>query len=151
MNSVLLECDSSVLKSITHHLKVYKIRRKVLVEACPDLSLWSLLGLNTHCTQPAEGQETEPEPEVRNGAGVVAMVRDPRTPLMGWRLITKNQENPQEIIKACSHGDVDEYHRHRYRIGTLAHNINNYVRKCDQCSTCDVCVGVYLARVCLWC
>lgn len=142
MNSVLLECDSSVLNSITHHLKVYKIRRKVLVEACPDLSLWSLLGLNTHCTQPSEGQETEPEPEVRNGAGVVAMVRDPRTPLMGWRLITKNQENPQEIIKACSHGDVDEYHRHRYRIGTLAHNINNYVRKCDQCSTCDVCVGV---------
>lgn len=104
---------------------MYKIRRKVLVEACPDLSLWALLGLNTHA---AEGQEpeSEPQPELRNGDGVVAMVRDPRTPLMGWRLITRNLENPPEIITACNHGSADEYHCHRYKIGMLAHkSINN--------------------------
>lgn len=122
-NSVLLECDTSVLNPITQHLKMYKIRRKVLVEACPDLSLWALLGLNTHCTHTAECQEpeSEPQPELSNGDGVVAMVQDPRTPLMGWRLITKHLENPPEIITACNHGNVEEYHRHRYKIGTLAH------------------------------
>ncbi|KAK3567742.1 hypothetical protein QTP86_024057 [Hemibagrus guttatus] len=109
LSSVLLECDSSVLNSITRHLKMYKIRRKVLVEACPDLSLWALLGLN------AEGHG--PEPELRKGGEVVAMVQDPRTPLMGWRLITRNQEKPPEIITACNHGNTDEYHRHRYKIG----------------------------------
>ncbi|MCJ8731117.1 hypothetical protein PDJAM_G00195690 [Pangasius djambal] len=117
--SVLLECDSSVLNSITHHLNMYKIRRKVLVEACPDLSLWALLGLNTPCTHTPEGPEpeSEPQPDLRNGDGVVAMVRDPRTPLMGWRLITRNQENPAGIITGCNHGNTDEYHRHRYKIG----------------------------------
>ncbi|KAG7330678.1 hypothetical protein KOW79_006900 [Hemibagrus wyckioides] len=107
LSSVLLECDSSILNSITRHLKMYKIRRKVSLEACPDLSLWALLRLNT------EG----PEPELRKGDGVVAMVQDPRTPLMGWRLITRNQEKPPEIITACNHGNADEYHRHRYKIG----------------------------------
>ncbi|XP_017327880.1 putative transferase CAF17 homolog, mitochondrial [Ictalurus punctatus] len=117
-NSVLLECDSSMLNSITRHLKVYMIRRKVFVEACPDLVLWALLGLNTHCTHTAESEpESEPQPELRNGDGVVAMVRDPRTPLMGWRLITRNQENPSENFTACKHGNTDDYHRHRYKIG----------------------------------
>lgn len=88
---------------------MYKIRRKVSLEACPDLSLWALLGLN------AEG----PEPELRKGDGVVAMVQDPRTPLMGWRLITRNQEKPPGIITACNHGNADEYHHHRYKIGTF--------------------------------
>ncbi|XP_060731373.1 putative transferase CAF17 homolog, mitochondrial [Tachysurus vachellii] len=114
LSCVLLECDSSVVNSITRHLKMYKIRRKVSVEVCPDLSLWALLGLNTH---PAEGSEPEPEPELRKKDDVVVMVRDPRTPLMGWRLITRNQEKPSEIITACNHGSTEDYHRHRYKIG----------------------------------
>ncbi|KAI5607964.1 putative transferase CAF17-like, mitochondrial, partial [Silurus asotus] len=110
-NSVLLECDSSMLNSITRHLKMYTIRRKVKVEACPDLLLWALLGVNTHCTHTAE------EPELRNRDRVVLMARDPRTSLMGWRLITRSQENPPEIITACSHGNTDEYQHHRYKTG----------------------------------
>lgn len=117
-----------MLSSITSHLKMYKIRRKVSVEACPDLSLWALLGLNTHQPHTAEGQEPQPEPhpepqpephpELRNRHEVVAMVQDPRTPLMGWRLITRNQEDVPDIITACNHGNAVDYHRHRYRIGT---------------------------------
>lgn len=113
--SVLLECDSSVMDSITSHLKVYKIRRKVLVEACLDLSLWALLEPNKHHTHTAEGQE--PRPELRNQHGVVLMVQDPRTSLMGWRLISRNLENPPDIITACNHGNTEAYHRHRYKIG----------------------------------
>lgn len=117
--SILLECDSSLINSITSHLKVYKIRRKVSVEECLDLSLWALLGPNTHHTHAAEGQEAHPEPrpELRNQHGVVVMVQDPRIPLMGWRLITRNLENPLNIITACNHGNTEDYHRHRYKIG----------------------------------
>lgn len=113
VGGVLLECDASLLDSITRHLKTYKIRRKVSLEVCPDLSLWALQRPHTHCTHTHE----EPEPELRNADGVVAMVRDPRTSLMGWRLITRKQESPPEIISACDHGNAEEYHQHRYRLG----------------------------------
>lgn len=106
-----------MLDSITRHLKTYKIRRKVSVEACPDLSLWALLGRKTPCTHTAEKPGPEPEPELGNRDGVVTMVQDPRTPLMGWRLISSSQESPAEIITGCNHGNTDEYHQHRYKIG----------------------------------
>ncbi|KAK7944496.1 hypothetical protein WMY93_000224 [Mugilogobius chulae] len=40
---VLLECDHTLTDSILRHLKVYKIRRKVTVQPCPELSVWAVL------------------------------------------------------------------------------------------------------------
>ncbi|XP_030631214.1 iron-sulfur cluster assembly factor IBA57, mitochondrial [Chanos chanos] len=110
-NSVLLECDCTVKDSVLRHLKVYKIRRKVSISPRTDLSLWALLPLNT------EGAQGKSKPDITAVDKALVLVPDPRTDLMGWRLITKSQVNPPEVVGACQQGDAVDYHKHRYTIG----------------------------------
>ncbi|XP_035392584.1 putative transferase CAF17 homolog, mitochondrial [Electrophorus electricus] len=111
LNSVVLECDSSLLGAVVQHLTMYKIRRRVTVNTCADLSLWALLPQETRSAP----QQLKPEPTSAEKA--LVLVEDPRTDLMGWRLVARNSENPPDFIAACQQGDPDEYHSHRYKIG----------------------------------
>ncbi|XP_050989628.1 putative transferase CAF17 homolog, mitochondrial [Labeo rohita] len=110
-NGVLLECDSTVQDSIMQLLKVYKIRRKVAFSLCPSLSIWALLPRNKATVL------EKSKPYVTVADKVLVLEQDPRTELMGWRMITSSQSNPHEIISACQQGNTEEYHRHRYEIG----------------------------------
>lgn len=110
-NGVLLECDRTVQDSVMQLLKVYKIRRKVNFSLCPSLSLWALLPPNK-----AAGA-AQSKPDVTAADKVLVLEPDPRTELMGWRMVTSGQNNPQELVSACREGNTEEYHRHRYEIG----------------------------------
>ncbi|XP_051554010.1 putative transferase CAF17 homolog, mitochondrial [Myxocyprinus asiaticus] len=110
-NGVLLECDSTVQDSIIRHLKVYKIRRKVSISLCPSLSLWALF------PQDKDAVLGKSKPDFTAADKVLVLGKDPRTELMGWRMITNSEVNPTEIISACRAGNTEEYHRHRYEIG----------------------------------
>ncbi|NXI16167.1 CAF17 transferase, partial [Irena cyanogastra] len=101
---ILLECDSSVLDSIQKHLKLYKIRRKVTITPCPDLSLWAVLPGDTSSLP-------------KSAAQALLLTPDPRAEVMGWRLIAKKGANVSEIIPGSRVGDVQDYHRHRYKQG----------------------------------
>ncbi|XP_073705817.1 putative transferase CAF17 homolog, mitochondrial [Garra rufa] len=110
-NGVLLECDRTVQDSIMQLLKVYKIRRKVTFSSCPSLSSWALLPQNKAAVL------EKSKPHVTAADKVLVLEQDPRTELMGWRMITNSQNNPHEIVSACREGNTEEYHRHRYEIG----------------------------------
>ncbi|KAM4907334.1 putative transferase CAF17, mitochondrial isoform 2-T2 [Sylvia borin] len=101
---ILLECDSSVLESIQKHLKLYKIRRKVTIAPCPDLSLWAVIPGE----QPGDASSL---PKCADPA--LLLTPDPRAEVMGWRLIAKKGANLSEIIPGSQVGDVQDYHRHR--------------------------------------
>ncbi|NXU53006.1 CAF17 transferase, partial [Turnix velox] len=107
---ILLECDGSVLEAIQKHLKLYKIRRKVNITPCLDLSLWAVV--------PGE-QAGDISASLPKSAAAQALVLtpDPRTEVMGWRLITKKGTNPSEIIPGSQIGNIQDYHRHRYKQG----------------------------------
>ncbi|NXL74075.1 CAF17 transferase, partial [Leptocoma aspasia] len=105
---ILLECDSSVLDSIQKHLKLYKIRRKVTITPCSELSLWAVIPGE----QPGDASSL---PKCADQA--LLLTPDPRTEVMGWRLITKKGANLSEIIPGSHVGDVQDYHRHRYKQG----------------------------------
>ncbi|XP_027516454.1 putative transferase CAF17, mitochondrial isoform X1 [Corapipo altera] len=106
---ILLECDSTVLEPFQKHLKLYKIRRKVDISPCPDLSLWAVI--------PGE-QAGEASSSLPKCAGqAVLLTPDPRAEVMGWRLITKKGANLSEIIPGSEVGDAQDYHRHRYKQG----------------------------------
>ncbi|NXC46781.1 CAF17 transferase, partial [Penelope pileata] len=106
---ILLECDSSVLDAIQKHLKLYKIRRKVSIAPCLDLSLWAVV----------------PGEQSGDGGGSLAqcsdralvLTPDPRAEVMGWRLIAKTGANLAEIIPGSHVGNIRDYHRHRYKQG----------------------------------
>lgn len=106
-SSLLLECDSTVKDNILRHLTVYKIRRKVKISTCEDLSPWAVLPK----LQSSEG------PVISSPEKAPVCLTDPRTEAMGWRLILDNQVDPLAVITSCRQGDTEEYHRHRYSIG----------------------------------
>ncbi|XP_037313491.2 putative transferase CAF17 homolog, mitochondrial [Pungitius pungitius] len=108
---VFLECDSTIKDSILKHLKIYKLRRKVNIDPCPELSVWAVLS-----KQKKAGQEAS-KPELASPDKALVWVTDPRTQEMGWRLVLESQVDPLDIISSCQKGDTGEYHRHRYSIG----------------------------------
>lgn len=116
---MLLECDRTVQDSVMQLLKVYKIRRKVNFSLCPSLSLWALLPPNK-----AAGA-AQSKPDVTAADKVLVLEPDPRTELMGWRMVTSGQNNPQELVSACREGNTEEYHRHRYEIGIKRLKVGN--------------------------
>uniref|UniRef100_G3PZI3 Iron-sulfur cluster assembly factor IBA57, mitochondrial n=1 Tax=Gasterosteus aculeatus TaxID=69293 RepID=G3PZI3_GASAC len=108
---VFLECDSTIKDSILKHLKIYKLRRKVTIDPCPELSVWAVLS-----KQKNAGQEAS-KPELSSPDQALVWDADPRTQEMGWRLVLESQVDPLDIIASCQKGDTAEYHRHRYSIG----------------------------------
>ncbi|XP_022613679.1 putative transferase CAF17, mitochondrial isoform X2 [Seriola dumerili] len=110
-HGVFLECDSTIKDSILRHLKVYKLRRKVNINPCPELSVWAVLP-----QQKNPGQQAS-KPELSSPGKALVWEDDPRTQEMGFRLVLDSQINPWDIIASCQKGDTEEYHRHRYAIG----------------------------------
>lgn len=94
------------------HLKVYKIRRKVNINPCPELSVWAVLPKQKNI-----GQEKPSKPELSCPEKALVWEADPRTQEMGWRLVSDSQVDPVDIVAPCQKGDTEEYHRHRYTIG----------------------------------
>lgn len=108
---ILLECDNSVLDALQKHLKLYKIRRKVNITPCLDLSLWAIV--------PREGTGDIASSLTQCADQALILTPDPRTEAMGWRLITKKGANLSEIVPGSHIGDVEDYHRHRYKQGKV--------------------------------
>lgn len=108
---VFLECDNTIKDSILKHLKVYKIRRKVNISPCSELSVWAVLS-----QQNKPGQEFS-KPELSSPDKALAWEADPRTQQMGRRLVLRSDVDPLKVIASCQKGDTEDYHRHRYAIG----------------------------------
>nr|XP_056713123.1 putative transferase CAF17, mitochondrial [Euleptes europaea] len=106
---VLLECDAVVSDSLLKHLKLYKIRRKVAITPCLDLSLWAVIP-----KEPSEGASRKLQ---HHTGKAVVVTSDPRVDVMGWRLITSQGTDPLEIVPGSQIGNIKDYHRHRYKQG----------------------------------
>ncbi|XP_056912299.1 putative transferase CAF17 homolog, mitochondrial isoform X2 [Takifugu flavidus] len=109
--SVFIECDSTVKDALLRHFKIYKLRRKVNINPCAELSVWAVLP-----KQKMTGQVAS-KPELSTPDKALFLEADPRANEMGWRLVLDNQVDPLDILTSCQKGDTEEYHRHRYAIG----------------------------------
>ncbi|XP_030171200.1 putative transferase CAF17, mitochondrial [Lynx canadensis] len=104
----LLECDSAVLGALQTHLALYRIRRKVVVEPCPELRVWALL--------PDRPEEVCGAALLRERTDRTSVLTpDPRTARMGWRLLIRDEGLVP--VPRGRLGDPRDYHRHRYQQG----------------------------------
>lgn len=110
-HSIFIECDSTVKDALLRHFKIYKLRRKVNINPCAELSVWAVLP-----KQKITGQVAS-KPELSTSDKALFLEADPRATEMGWRLVLDNQVDPLDILTSCQKGDTEEYHRHRYAIG----------------------------------
>lgn len=110
-HGVFIECDSTVKDALLRHFKMYKLRRKVNINPCAELSVWTVLP-----KQKITGQVAS-KPELSTPDKALLLEADPRTNEMGWRLVLDTQVDPLDIMTSCQKGDTKEYHRHRYAIG----------------------------------
>ncbi|KAF7245778.1 hypothetical protein EYD10_07968 [Varanus komodoensis] len=106
---LVLECDAAALDAFQKHLKLYKIRRKVSITCCPDLAVWAAI--------PKGPSEDASHGFQQCPHKAVLVTPDPRADVMGWRLITSKGTDPLEIVPGSQIGEVEDYHRHRYRQG----------------------------------
>ncbi|XP_037679179.1 putative transferase CAF17, mitochondrial [Choloepus didactylus] len=105
----LLECDSSVVDALQKHLILYKIRRKVVVEPCPEMSVWALL--------PGAPEASPALPLQEKAQGAMVLARDPRAACMGWRLLAPKEAPAWDLVPGGQPGDPRDYRQHRYRQG----------------------------------
>lgn len=98
-----------MLEAVQSHLKRYKIRRKVDIAPCLNLSLWAVI--------PGEKDGDTASPLAQRAERELVLTPDPRTDVMGWRLIAKKGANVVEVVPGSHIGDVRDYHRHRYKQG----------------------------------
>lgn len=110
-HGVFIECDSTVKDAILRHFKMYKLRRKVNINPCVELSVWAVLPKQTNTGQVSS------KPELSTPDKALLLEADPRTNEMGWRLVLDTQVDPLDIMTSCQKGDTEEYHKHRYAIG----------------------------------
>ncbi|XP_028328659.1 putative transferase CAF17 homolog, mitochondrial [Gouania willdenowi] len=103
-DGVYLECDATMTDSLVKHLKTFKIRRKVSISPCPEVSVWAVL-----CSQS--------KPELTSPDQAVAWEPDPRTALMGRRLLLHRDVRPSGLIPSCQEDDTEKYHMQRYSLG----------------------------------
>lgn len=96
-----------MLGTLQKYLAIYKIRRKVAVESCPELHVWAVL--------PCGPQVPEAAPLEERVEATTILTRDPRTVCMGWRLLT--QDDGPALVPGGQLGDLQDYHTHRYQQG----------------------------------
>lgn len=107
--SFMIECDKRVLDQLQKHLKIYKLKRKVLIEDVNnELMLWALISSTL--------------PEISDIKSTITVYNDPRLAELGSRVISPLNLQVSDIVKALG-GDAivedDEtgYRYLRYKLG----------------------------------
>lgn len=128
--------------SLLKHLKIYKLRRKIDINHCPELSVWAVFPTQRHT-----GHD-DLKPELSSPDKALAWDSDPRTQEMGWRLVINSQVDPLDVVASCRKGETEDYHKHRYSIGKAVMTfvlkvIVDYVALLRHCNIAILSVSVY--------
>lgn len=98
----LIECDSAVAASLTKHLKLFRVRRKIDISLSDEHDLWCLEGI----AEDLEGSTKD----------LVKLV-DPRLKDIGMRIITTKNYDLKKSLVNVQEGSLDDYTTHRYKLG----------------------------------
>lgn len=131
-DAYLIECDSSIASNLEKHLKLYRVRRKIDISVPDEHDLWCLQG----------------SVEVKQSKDIKAYA-DPRLKDIGLRIITSKNFNVKHSFDAFEKGTMEDYTKHRYKLGICEGIIDLPPEKCFPLeSNCDFMHGVSFHKGC---
>ena len=131
-DAFLIECDSSIASNLSKHLKLYRVRKKIDISLSDEHDLWCLNGsLNTESSSNLQA------------------FADPRLKDIGLRIIAAKSSNVKDTIGSVQEGTLDDYTKHRYKLGICEGVIDLPPEKCFPLeSNCDFMHGVSFHKGC---
>lgn len=124
--SFLLECDTVAVDDFCHHLKTYKIRKKIdVVTMGSECKVWAVFPnldtmhkANLHTTD-FDPVASQIQTDFAIDDKVCALTRDPRLATLGWRMILSCNVTPQVVLQKSTlqTADKDSYSILKYRLG----------------------------------
>lgn len=91
-NDFLIECDRSVVESLRNHMNLFRVRKKVQI-SIPEYLVWAAFS-----TENNTNEENLPCAVIKPDDKIIAVCEDPRSKLLGYRLIVDKGVN-EEYIK----------------------------------------------------
>ena len=112
-NAFFIECDTEVVKSVERHLKMYKIRRQVDVTTlCDRYNVFALF--ETNMSSKVEDKNEDKSNVPLNLASDQYIFCDPRTSLLGHRIIASKDLGIDKITSSCN-VEIDSNKPESYR------------------------------------
>lgn len=134
-NVFYVECDSSIVNTLSKHLKMYKLRRKVDIQREDDsMKVWTAYNHDTVFQAEQEQVETKSNLEGKifpcgssdNASSKLVdnifIYSDPRIYTLGLRILTQSTVTRDEIIKhlepnVTTQQNASSYRQFRYKLG----------------------------------
>nr|CAB3255175.1 putative transferase CAF17 homolog, mitochondrial [Phallusia mammillata] len=133
---VLLECEQESKDTILKTLKMYKLRKKVKIAGECESSVWQALGPNALDFDTVNSLFTAKSKSL--------LFKDPRTPLLGWRIISEQLEVSDDSTKP-----LENYHAHRLKLGVPEGANDLPIGKCSPLeNNIDLMNGISFSKGC---
>lgn len=118
-NEYLIEYDSSAFDYLDKHLIMYRLRKNVKIEPLKYYSIWAIYPDFEATNSAYQENLNVMSDSLKNKNGVIVSVIDPRTNLLGVRVITTKDLNLLNLMSVnnfkCIQGD--SYRTYRYKLG----------------------------------
>lgn len=118
-NEYLIEYDSSAFDYLDKHLIMYRLRKNVKIEPLKCYSIWAIYPDFEATNSAYQENLNVMSDSLKNKNGVIVSVIDPRTNLLGVRVITTKDLNLLNLMSVNNFKFIqgDSYRTYRYKLG----------------------------------
>ncbi|KAF2369242.1 YgfZ/GcvT conserved site, partial [Trinorchestia longiramus] len=127
VENYLVEVDLKSLEQLERHLKMYRLRKKIDINVIENKKCWVLfepsLDVASIKREDLECLYLNPKVDSRHAlkletdASDSIVVRDPRMPYLGHKLILPVNCSPHDLVKDLTDSDIGTFTDHRYKLG----------------------------------
>lgn len=122
----LIEVDSNAIEKLERHLKMYRLRKKIDINVVeqkkcwivyePNLDFQTISKVDLECLYINRKVFTKPSIELKTNSTEAIVVRDPRMPYLGHKLLLPSGHHPRDLLDV-SESNLETYTDLRYKLG----------------------------------
>lgn len=150
-NEYLVEYDKTAVEYLHKHLFMYRLRKSVEIQPINDFIPWVIYPVSEQNISECLTNLNSLGKSLSEQDGVIASVIDPRTNLLGVRVVTKKESNLKSMLdeKNFKFTDGNSYRIYRYKLGIGEGVIDHPTGGClPQDTNVDFLNGVSFSKGC---